>query len=132
VRVTFVDAGVLIATARGIDHIAHRALAILDEPDRIFASSIFVRLEVLPKPSYLKRKAEVEFYERYFRSVDPWLTPDEHFDAALKEACRTGLSAMVAVHLQLTRPIVSLAVCTRSFYAVKKQDLAGRDLSVEV
>ncbi|MFI5352254.1 MAG: type II toxin-antitoxin system VapC family toxin [Candidatus Binatales bacterium] len=99
-NLTFVDAGVLIAAARGTGDVARRALALLDDPDRAFASSIFVRLEVLPKPSYLKRVAEVEFYETYFRSVSRWLAPDPDFlDIALREACRMGLSAMDAIHL---------------------------------
>jgi hypothetical protein len=46
---TFIDTGVLIAAARGQNDFAARAMAILDDPNREFASSIFVKLEVLPK-----------------------------------------------------------------------------------
>jgi hypothetical protein len=45
--ITVVDAGVLIAAARGSIDVSARAMAILDDPDRSFASSEFVRLEVI-------------------------------------------------------------------------------------
>lgn len=52
---TYVDAGVLIAAARGKDDVAVKAIQILDDPDREFVSSPFLRLEVLPKAVYGKR-----------------------------------------------------------------------------
>jgi hypothetical protein len=45
-KITFIDAGVLIAASRGNAQVARRAIAILDDPGRSFASSAFVRLEV--------------------------------------------------------------------------------------
>ena len=62
-KVTFMDAGALIAAARGQRPEAAASLAILDEPDRVFASSVFVRLEVLPKPIHHRRTAEAAFCE---------------------------------------------------------------------
>ncbi len=44
---TFVDTGVLITAWRGKEPEASRALRILDDPDRSFASSVFVKLEAL-------------------------------------------------------------------------------------
>jgi hypothetical protein len=41
--ITFIDAGVLIAAARGNVQASAQAMATLDEPDRSFASSEFVR-----------------------------------------------------------------------------------------
>ena len=64
---TYLDAGVLIAAARGKEPIAIRALEILDDPNRQFVSSIFLRLELLPKPTYFKNSSEVEFYEAWTR-----------------------------------------------------------------
>jgi hypothetical protein len=46
---TFIDAGVLIAAARGTGIKALKAFSVLDDPSREFASSLFVQLEVLPK-----------------------------------------------------------------------------------
>jgi len=40
-RLTFIDAGVLIAAFRGEPSIAYRALEILDDPERLFVSSIY-------------------------------------------------------------------------------------------
>lgn len=63
VKLTFVDAGVLIAAARGGSIQARRAMDILDDPERQFASSPFLRLEVLPQALFNKRTAEAAFYE---------------------------------------------------------------------
>jgi predicted nucleic acid-binding protein len=46
---TFIDAGVLIYAARSEGEIAEKALQILEDENREFASSIFLKLEVLPK-----------------------------------------------------------------------------------
>lgn len=66
---TFIDSGVLIAAARGEGAIAQRALEILADSNREFASSIFLKLEVLPKAVYNNRTSEVKFYEEYFDAV---------------------------------------------------------------
>jgi hypothetical protein len=46
---TFIDSGVLVFAARSTDEYSERALAILDDRNREFASSLFIQLEVLPK-----------------------------------------------------------------------------------
>ena len=63
---TFLDAGILIAAVRGQEREAARALAILEDPERSFLTSAFLRMEVLPKAIYYRRSAEVALYERYF------------------------------------------------------------------
>ncbi len=68
----FVDSGVLITAARGSGESAHDALAILDDPDREFVSSFFIRLEVIPKPSYFNRESELSFYNNFFDAVAIW------------------------------------------------------------
>ncbi len=70
-RLTFVDAAVLIAAARGGNEQAARAMEILDDPEREFAASPFLRLEVLPQAIFNKREAEVASYEAFFQSVRP-------------------------------------------------------------
>jgi predicted nucleic acid-binding protein len=98
-KITFIDAGVLIAASRGPTDIARRALEILDDPGRSFASSAFVQLEVLPKASFYKRTEEVSFYEDYFRSVDHWVEPGVTLvESALSLAQTRGLSALDALH----------------------------------
>jgi len=49
---TFIDSGVLLAAARGTEACSETALTILEDQEREFASSEFVRLEVLPKATY--------------------------------------------------------------------------------
>ena len=46
---TFCDAGVLIAAARSVGPDRLRALQLLEEPDRVFLTSPFIHLEVVPK-----------------------------------------------------------------------------------
>lgn len=97
---TYVDAGVLIAAVRGKADEAATALQILDDPDREFVSSAFLKLEVLPKAFYGKRQAEVEFYETFFAAVLHWA---DALDLVVEEAQRRanahGLGAMDALHV---------------------------------
>lgn len=99
-RKTFVDAGVLIAAARGKADVATYAMRILDDPDREFVASPFLKLEVLPKAVYEKRQAEVEFYETFFNAVTYWVhSVEETAKNAYTEACKFGLNAMDALHV---------------------------------
>ena len=97
---TFVDAGVLIAAARGTDEIARRAMRVLDDPDREFASSAFVKLEVLPKAIYHKRQDESEFYREFFSAVALWADDVESVvGRADQYATSDGLAALDALHV---------------------------------
>jgi predicted nucleic acid-binding protein len=99
-RKTFVDAGVLIAAARGKTDVAVQAMKILDDPSREFVASPFLKLEILPKAVYEKRKDEVEFYETFFDAVIHWADSVEHITRnAHAEACKFGLNAMDALHI---------------------------------
>jgi predicted nucleic acid-binding protein len=97
---TFVDAGVLIAAARGTDLIALRANQALGDPNRSFAASPFLRLEILPKAMFHKRLEEVSFYDVFFAAVTRWAEPDSALaDKALLLASTFGLSALDALHV---------------------------------
>jgi len=99
-RITFVDAGVLIAAARGDSRGSLDALSILDDPERSFASSAFVRLEVLPKALFHLRRDESDFYEEFFRNVRNWAPLGRDLiEDALKVATEAGLSALDALHV---------------------------------
>lgn len=75
-------------------------MEILDDPVREFASSDFVKLEVLPMPAYHGRAEEVAFYRAFFASVAHWAPVSGALsDAALEEACRTGMHALDALHV---------------------------------
>ena len=97
---TYVDAGVLIAAARGVAPIAIKALEILDDPDREFVSSVFLKLEVLPKAMYYKNEDEAAFYSTFFDAVTHWAEPLETIVRdAFNEACGRGLAAVDALHV---------------------------------
>jgi predicted nucleic acid-binding protein len=100
VILTFVDAGVLIAAARGGTEQAERALGILEDPSRQFASSPFLRLEVIPQAVFNGRRAEVALYEAYFAAVVAWATDLAAVaERALNEASTYGVQAMDALHV---------------------------------
>src|SRR5439155_1112936 len=82
-----------------------RAMEVLDDPTRAFASSAFVRLELLPKARYYGRTDEVDFYEAFFAAVSDWAEPlDQLIRDALAEASQTGLAAMDALHVAAAAP----------------------------
>lgn len=59
-------------------------------------------MEVLPKPTYFGREAEVKFYVAFFSKVSQWLAFDVvHLDAAFDEACRSGLQSYDAIHVTI-------------------------------
>jgi predicted nucleic acid-binding protein len=116
--ITFVDAGVLIAAARGSTDVSAQAMAILDDPDRTFASSEFVRLEVLPKALFNRKSNEAEFYRSFFQAVTHW--PDST-DAVVRHAyevaVRFGLAALDALHVA-----AALSVGAGEFITTEKRD----------
>lgn len=99
-RRTFVDTGVLIAAARGTGDISEKALGILADSEREFASSIFVKLEVLPKAVFNRQTDEVEFYEVFFSAVTHWASDVEQVvQEAYQIACKYGIAAVDALHV---------------------------------
>ncbi|MEA2165304.1 MAG: hypothetical protein QOK37_3431 [Thermoanaerobaculia bacterium] len=99
-KLTFVDAGVLIAAARGGNVQAARAMEIFDDPEREFAASPFLRLEVLPQALFNKRVAEAAFYEAFFATVSHWATDLAAVaEIAMREASTNGVEAMDALHV---------------------------------
>ncbi len=97
---TFIDAGVLIAAARGGSEQSRVALSILDDPNRKFISSPFIRLEVLPKAIFGRRMHEAEFYNAFFDSVSKWADNlDTIVEMANQKASEIGLNAMDSLHL---------------------------------
>ena len=99
-KLTFIDSNVLIAAARGTDEVSDKEMAIIDDPDRFFASSKFVKLEVIPKAIYNGKREEQEFYEQFFKEVAQFVEISKNvIDNALSEASIIGLSAMDALHI---------------------------------
>lgn len=97
---TFIDAGVLIYAARSQGDLAERALQILEDDNREFCSSIFLKLEVLPKALYNRQSSEVKFYETFFDAVTYWATDiNTIIEMAYQESSQYGLGAMDALHI---------------------------------
>ena len=97
---TFLDAGVLIAAARGIGLIPVRAHAILDDADRTFVTSEYIRMEVVPKALYHRQSQEVLLYERFFARAVQIVPPSiSLLQQAYTEACTFGLAALDALHI---------------------------------
>jgi predicted nucleic acid-binding protein len=101
---TFLDAGVLIAAIRGTPEIAGLAMELLNDPERLFVSSDFVQLEVLPKAVYFRHTAEASFYLAYFASVTEMVPVSQALLAqASEQAQQAGLAAMDALHVAAAR-----------------------------
>ena len=105
-KLTYIDSGVLIAAARGTNAVAIPAMQILDDPNREFASSIFVKLEIMPKAIYYNNTAESDFYETFFNAVTYWATSLESIiEDAYREACNSGLAALDALHVAAAKSL---------------------------
>lgn len=119
---TYINSGVLISASNNPGPTGNRALLVLDDPNREFASSIFVKMEVLPKPVYFNRPIEERFYREFFKDAKYWAgaSPDLRLPNFLKkflqpkiepfyiagivkeaelQAARYGLNAMDALHI---------------------------------
>jgi len=97
---TFLDAGVLIAVIRGSPVPTERALGVINDPQRVFIASDFVRLEVLPKPLYFRQQHEVDFYEAYFAAVAEMIEASRALVLqAYTEAQQVGLAGTDALHI---------------------------------
>jgi len=91
---------VLIYAAQGDTDAARLALPFLADPAREYVTSDYVRLEVLPKPTRFGKNDEVAFYEAFFQLNTRTIpTSVALLELAMEEACRTGLSAMDAIHV---------------------------------
>ena len=89
---TFLDSGVLIAAARSLDRDGERALKFLDDPSRVFLTSPFVHLEVVPKAIFFKKRLERSFYDRYFTNAEWYREVGKIEAAARAEAAKAGLA----------------------------------------
>lgn len=96
---TFLDSGVLLSAWKP-GELHDRAVSIMGDESREFFTSDAVKLELLPKPTFEKRRLEVEFYNAHFSDA----ADSEPFSAdlgrdALALAKKFGLAAIDALHL---------------------------------
>ena len=96
---TFLDSGVLIAAYKGSPQIEASAITILDDPNRVFLSSPFVRHEVSPKALFNRQHDEYRFYQKYFRRAAFCDDLKAILSRAGKEAAKSGIGPMDSLHI---------------------------------
>ncbi|WP_227789375.1 MULTISPECIES: hypothetical protein [unclassified Nodularia (in: cyanobacteria)] len=64
-KITYIDSGVLLCATNGVGRIAEKALEILGDSQREFASSEFVRLEVIPKRFITSKLKKLNFIKNF-------------------------------------------------------------------
>lgn len=114
-KITYIDSGVLLSATDGVSRIAEKALGILGDLSLEFASSDFVKLEVMPKAVYNKQTEEAQFYEEFFSDVIYWANDLEQIVHANNIACKYGLAAMDALHIA-----AALSVDAEEFVTTEK------------
>jgi predicted nucleic acid-binding protein len=97
---TYLDVGVLIFAFRADGDVGQRAMQILDDQNREFVSSVFAKLEILPKAIYHQNIQETQFYEVFFDSVQYWANDVEILvQDSYQISCEYGLAALDALHV---------------------------------
>ncbi len=97
---TYLDANVLIAAFQGEPALAQRALQVLDDPERSFVVSDFLRLEVLPKPTFHNRSEEIAFMNSVFDRADENVPASPDLTGkAIELAGRYDLSPVDSLHV---------------------------------
>lgn len=125
----YVDACVLIAAFQGDHDLSSKALAVLDDPDLDIVVSDYVRLEVLPKPTFHENKAEVEFMEEVFNAASDVISSDEGITRdAVTLAGRYDLSPVDALHVSCAihaavDELVTVEKPTKPMFSVTEVDV---------
>jgi predicted nucleic acid-binding protein len=97
---TYIDANVLIAAFQGDESISRQAMEVLSDPERILVVSDYLRLEVLPKPTFHKRLEEVAFMESVLNDASETIPSFPEVTAqALQLASEYDITPMDAIHV---------------------------------
>jgi predicted nucleic acid-binding protein len=100
VKRTYIDACVLIAAFQGKKPECWKAFEIIDDPDRSLVVSDYLRIEVLPKPTFHGRTDEVEFmYEIIEASEEEVLSSPQVTQLAIQLAGKYDLSPIDSLHM---------------------------------
>src|SRR5690606_27069952 len=103
---TYLDTNVLITASLGRGDDLRAALGILDATDREFVSSVFLKLEILPKPVRNKQTSSLLFYEVFFGLVKACeRISNDLMELALYRGCALVFSAMDALRLAAAHSI---------------------------
>lgn len=98
-RRTYLDANMLIAAWNGDADIRAWARAVLDDPERRFVVSDFLRLELLPRPTFHRRASELAFMETILSAADSVPVSAALVARALTMAGKHDLHPLDALHL---------------------------------
>jgi predicted nucleic acid-binding protein len=98
---TFLDAGVVMAFAKTEHPDFKRAYALVNDPRRVFASSVYIELETITKARYEKHQRQIAAYEDYFRGLVKYFpkTPTKVLALAFQVCSQYGLNGMDALHI---------------------------------
>lgn len=96
---TFLDAGVLLSAAQQLSKLREVSLEIINDPNRVFITTKFVRLETELKCDYHGYQDQVKFYETFFQAVESFDDYNKIVPKALVVGKQFGLNAMDALHI---------------------------------
>lgn len=137
IKRTYIDANVLIAAFQGDDDTSRRAIDVLDDPSRRLIISDYLRLEVLPKPTFHRLQEEIEFMQVVLEGAaeEVLSSPDittkavdfaSKYDMAPMDALHAGAAAAAAVDELITMEKPEKPICkvqeirVTSIYSKKK------------
>ncbi|MDD5643079.1 MAG: PIN domain-containing protein [Syntrophales bacterium] len=96
---TFVDSNVLITAFQGIEEIWQKAMEVIDDPERDFIVSDYLKFEVIPQPTFHQRYEEIQFMETFLDNAAEYVRANDQItNEALTLACQYSLGAMDALH----------------------------------
>jgi hypothetical protein len=99
---TYLDSSVVIHAVQGVD--GGKALWLLEDSGREFVAATFLKLELLPQPTFHRRTRELAFLAEFFSRIVAWEHATEALLAdALREAAKVPLSAVDAIHVAAAR-----------------------------
>jgi hypothetical protein len=106
----------LINAFRGVTPVSLRAIQILNDQTRQFATSAFVKLETLPKAVYNQQQDEADFYNAFFSAEILWASDLEQIVQTSDRIAHTyGLAGMDALHIA-----AALSIQAQSFVTTEK------------
>jgi predicted nucleic acid-binding protein len=97
---TYLDTNILITAFQGQDQrIIDRIYCILDDPEREFIGSDFLRLELLPKPTFYRKQSEIQFMQEFLDETENVTISDKITQKVIELAGHYDLQPMDALHI---------------------------------
>lgn len=97
---TYIDSCVLIAAFQADESISQPAMEVLDDPERELVVSDYLRLEVLPKPTFNKNNEEIEFMKAVLENAATHVPfSPELTELAVNLASKYDMTPIDALHI---------------------------------